>query len=211
MKATWIAILAVIVAACDQKPITVVEKKLPRIAPDGEAYLVRPHSVSSDTEIRGFAPGTRVRIIEKRSGMTLVAVDELQFEVPDSHLTDRFDDAGAIRASDEQVNPPTAGEVSHKPDSDAQAETRAPERKELRKEEDLRRERIAALRGFITAAKDELENLKTALRKSVDAGTSLKSVENEQRRSQINALNMSISAWNVELQTELKAAAEEKE
>ena len=74
--------------------------KQPRLAPEGTYFLLQRVSLKTDSGVIGFAPGTKVTMIEHRDPMSTVSDGEYQFAVPSSQLTNDLDMAEDAAKSD---------------------------------------------------------------------------------------------------------------
>jgi len=72
-----------------------------RLAPDGTFFLLQRASVPIDSGVIGFAPGTKVTLLEQvDSASTVVTDGQYQFKVQSSQLTNDLDIAASIAKSD---------------------------------------------------------------------------------------------------------------
>ena len=72
-----------------------------RLAPDGTFFLLQRASVPIDSGVIGFAPGTKVTLLEQvDSASTIVTDGQYQFKVQSSQLTNDLDIAASIAKSD---------------------------------------------------------------------------------------------------------------
>ena len=74
--------------------------KQPRLAPEGTYFLLQRTSLKIDSGVVGFAPGTKVTMIDQRDSMTTVSDGQYQFTVPSSQLTNDLDIAESAVKSD---------------------------------------------------------------------------------------------------------------
>jgi hypothetical protein len=77
--------------------------KQPRLAPEGTYFLLQRASLRIDSGVIGFAPGTRVTMIEQNDSVSTVTDGHYQFTVPSSQLTNDLDIAENIAKSDYTV------------------------------------------------------------------------------------------------------------
>lgn len=71
-----------------------------RIAPKGVFYLMERISIKSDSGIIGFAPGTRVKLVEDRGDEMVVTDGETKFNVPGDKVTNDIDLAALVAKED---------------------------------------------------------------------------------------------------------------
>jgi hypothetical protein len=74
-----------------------------RLAPEGTFYLMERVVVKSDSGVTGFAPGTRVKLIEDRGETLFVKNDDnVKFEAPSDKVTNDLDLAALAAKQDAQ-------------------------------------------------------------------------------------------------------------
>lgn len=71
-----------------------------RLAPEGTFFLVERASLPIDSGVIGFAPGTKVTLVEQGDSATTVTDGQYQFKVSSSQLTNDLDLAAGIAKSD---------------------------------------------------------------------------------------------------------------
>jgi hypothetical protein len=71
-----------------------------RLAPEGTYFLLERASLRIDSGIIGFAPGTKVTLLEQGDSASKVTDGQYQFEVPPSQLTNDLDIAASVAQSD---------------------------------------------------------------------------------------------------------------
>ena len=71
-----------------------------RLAPEGTYFFVERASLKTDSSIIGFAPGTKVTMIEQRGSTSIVSDGEHQFETASSQLTNDLDIATRAAKAD---------------------------------------------------------------------------------------------------------------
>jgi hypothetical protein len=71
-----------------------------RLAPEGTYFFVERASLKTDSSIIGFAPGTKVTMIEQRGSTSIVSHGEHQFETASSSLTNDLDIAARVAKAD---------------------------------------------------------------------------------------------------------------
>ncbi len=71
-----------------------------RLAPEGTYFLLERASLRIDSGIIGFAPGTKVTLLEQGNSASKVTDGQYQFEVPPSQLTNDLDIAASVAQSD---------------------------------------------------------------------------------------------------------------
>jgi len=81
-------------------PARSIVTKQPRLAPEGTYFLLQRTSLKIDSGVVGFAPGTKVTMIDQRDSMTTVSDGQYQFTVPSSQLTNDLDIAESAVKSD---------------------------------------------------------------------------------------------------------------
>ena len=72
----------------------------PRLAPEGTFFLLQRASVPIDSGVIGFAPGTKVILVEQADSVSTVTDGEYQFKVPSSQLTNDLDLAASVAKAD---------------------------------------------------------------------------------------------------------------
>src|SRR4029077_11833400 len=74
-----------------------------RLAPEGTFYLMERVVVKSDSGVTGFAPGTRVKLVEDRGEKLFVTNDDsVKFEAPSDKVTNDLDLAALVARHDAQ-------------------------------------------------------------------------------------------------------------
>ncbi len=71
-----------------------------RLAPEGTYFLVERASLTTDSGVIGFAPGTKVTLLDQVDSANTVTDGRYQFHVPASQLTNDLDIAASIAKSD---------------------------------------------------------------------------------------------------------------
>jgi hypothetical protein len=72
----------------------------PRLAPEGTFFLLQRTSLPIDSGVIGFAPGTKVTLIEQVDSVSTVTDGEYQFKVPSTQLTNDLDLAESVASAD---------------------------------------------------------------------------------------------------------------
>jgi hypothetical protein len=72
----------------------------PRLAPEGTFFLLQRASLPIDSGVIGFAPGTKVTLVEQTDSVSTVTDGEYQFKVPSSQLTNDLDLAESVAKAD---------------------------------------------------------------------------------------------------------------
>jgi hypothetical protein len=72
----------------------------PHLAPEGTFFLLQRTSLPIDSGVIGFAPGTKVTLIEQINSVSTVTDGEYQFKVPSSQLTNDLDIAASVASAD---------------------------------------------------------------------------------------------------------------
>jgi hypothetical protein len=72
----------------------------PRLAPEGTFFLLQRASLPIDSGVIGFAPGTKVTLVEQADSVSTVTDGEYQFKVPSSQLTNDLDLAASVATAD---------------------------------------------------------------------------------------------------------------
>ena len=81
-------------------PARSIVVKQPRLAPEGTYFLLQRASLKTDSGVIGFAPGTKVTMIDKGDPMSTVSDGQYQFTVPSPQLTNDLDVAANAAKSD---------------------------------------------------------------------------------------------------------------
>jgi hypothetical protein len=71
-----------------------------RLAPEGTFFLLQRASLPIDSGVIGFAPGTKVTLVEQAHSVSTVTDGEYQFKVPSSQLTNDLDLAASVAKAD---------------------------------------------------------------------------------------------------------------
>jgi hypothetical protein len=71
-----------------------------RLAPEGTYFFLKRASLTTESSIIGFAPGTKVTMIEQRGSASIVSDGEHQFETASSQLTNDLDIAARVAKAD---------------------------------------------------------------------------------------------------------------
>ena len=71
-----------------------------RLAPEGTYFFLKRASLNTESSIIGFAPGTKVTMIEQRGSTSIVSDGEHQFETASSQLTNDLDIAARAAKAD---------------------------------------------------------------------------------------------------------------
>jgi hypothetical protein len=71
-----------------------------RLAPEGTFFLLQRASLPIDSGVIGFAPGTKVTLVEQADSVSTVTDGEYQFKVPSSQLTNDLDLAASVAKAD---------------------------------------------------------------------------------------------------------------
>jgi hypothetical protein len=74
--------------------------KQPRLAPEGTYFLLQRVSLRTDSGVIGFAPGTKVTLVNQGDSVSTVSDGEYQFTVASSQLTNDLDMAENVAKSD---------------------------------------------------------------------------------------------------------------
>ena len=72
----------------------------PRLAPEGTYFLLERASLKIDSGVVGFAPGTKVALLDHGDSASTVTDGQYQFTVPSSQLTNDLDIAASVAKSD---------------------------------------------------------------------------------------------------------------
>src|SRR5437773_1201291 len=72
----------------------------PRLAPEGTFFLVERASLPIESGVIGFAPGTKVTLLDQRDSGSTVTDGQYQFTVQSSYLTNDLDIAASVARSD---------------------------------------------------------------------------------------------------------------
>jgi hypothetical protein len=71
-----------------------------RLAPEGTFFLLQRASLKNDPGVIGFAPGTKVTMVEQGAPLSTVTDGEYQFKVPSVQLTNDLDLAASVAKAD---------------------------------------------------------------------------------------------------------------
>jgi hypothetical protein len=71
-----------------------------RLAPEGTFFLLERAALPIDSGVVGFAPGTKVTLVEQAESVSTVTNGEYQFKVPSSQLTNDLDVAANVARAD---------------------------------------------------------------------------------------------------------------
>ena len=89
-----------------------------RLAPEGTLYLMERVVVKSDSGVSGFAPGTRVKLIEDRGEKLFVKNDDnIKFEAPSDKVTNDLDLAALVARQDAQSQQALAQDMKERMDA----------------------------------------------------------------------------------------------
>jgi hypothetical protein len=72
----------------------------PRLAPEGTFFLLQRTSLPISSGVIGFAPGTKVTLVEQADSVSTVTDGEYQFKVPSSQLTNDLNIAEDVAKTD---------------------------------------------------------------------------------------------------------------
>ena len=81
-------------------PARSVATRQPRLAPEGTYFLLRRVSLNIDSGVVGFAPGTKVTMIQQGDPLSTVTDGQYQFGVVSSQLTNDLNIAEDVAKSD---------------------------------------------------------------------------------------------------------------
>jgi hypothetical protein len=70
------------------------------LAPEGTFFLLQRASLPIDSGVIGFAPGTKVTLVEQADSVSTVTDGAYQFKVPSSQLTNDLDLAASVATAD---------------------------------------------------------------------------------------------------------------
>jgi hypothetical protein len=82
------------------RPTPVRPVAQPRLAPEGTFFLLQRASLPIDSGVIGFAPGTKITLVEETNSVSTVTDGEYQFKVPSSQLTNDLDVAASVAKAD---------------------------------------------------------------------------------------------------------------
>jgi hypothetical protein len=71
-----------------------------RLAPEGTCFLLQRASVTTDSTVVGFPPGTKVFMVKQDGSTSTVTDGEYNFDIPSSQLTNDLDIATWIAKAD---------------------------------------------------------------------------------------------------------------
>ena len=86
--------------SAESPPVAATPSEYHRLAPPGVLYLLEYFSLKSDTGVIGFAPGTRLRLIEDKGETIVVSDGRTKFEVDEDKLTNDLDIAAVAANQD---------------------------------------------------------------------------------------------------------------
>src|SRR5215472_8818583 len=92
-------------------PARSIFARQPRIAPEGTYFLLQRVSLQIDSGIVGFAPGTKVTLVEKGDPLCTVSDGHYQFPVTWPQLTNDLDIAESAAKSDYAAQVQIAGVI----------------------------------------------------------------------------------------------------
>ena len=81
-------------------PARSVATRQPRLAPEGTYFLLQRVSLKIDSGVVGFAPGTKVTLVERGVPLSVVSDGKYQFSVAPSLLTNDLNIAEDVAKSD---------------------------------------------------------------------------------------------------------------
>jgi hypothetical protein len=74
-----------------------------RLAPEGTYFLLERASLTTDSGVIGFAPGTKVHLDARKDLLSTVTVGQYRFDVASRQLTNDLDIAASVGQSDAAV------------------------------------------------------------------------------------------------------------
>jgi len=83
-----------------------IAKTTPRprnLASDGTYFLMRYHSVATDTGVTGFPPGTKVSLVRKSDQTIRVTDGQVEFDVGAGEVTNNLDIAARLARTDSRI------------------------------------------------------------------------------------------------------------
>jgi hypothetical protein len=86
--------------AARSTPTRSILAKQPRLAPEGTYFLLQRVSLKTESGVIGFAPGTKVTIVDQGDSMSTVSDGAFQFTVASSQLTNDLDIAENVAKLD---------------------------------------------------------------------------------------------------------------
>jgi len=81
-------------------PTRSILAKQPRLAPEGTYFLLQRVSLKTESGVIGFAPGTKVTMVDQGDSMSTVSDGSFQFTVASSQLTNDVDIAENVAKLD---------------------------------------------------------------------------------------------------------------
>lgn len=91
------------VAKTTSSPIAKTNPQPGNLAAAGTCFLLRYHSVTTDTGVTGFAPGTKVSLVRK-SGQTIRVTDgQIEFDMSAGEVTNNLDIAARLARTDSRT------------------------------------------------------------------------------------------------------------
>jgi hypothetical protein len=91
------------VAKTTPSPIAKTTPRPRNLAPDGTYFLLRYHSVSTDTGVTGFPPGTKVSLVRKSDQAIRVTDGQVEFDVSAGEVTTDLDIAARLARADSRT------------------------------------------------------------------------------------------------------------
>jgi len=100
------------IAKTTPSPIAKTTARPRNLAPDGTYFLLRYHSVTTDTGVTGFPPGTKVSLVGK-SGQTIRVTDgQIEFDMSAGEVTNNLDIAARLARTDSRTQEQAAALAS---------------------------------------------------------------------------------------------------
>jgi len=100
------------IAKTTPSPIAKTTARPRNLAPDGTYFLLRYHSVTTDTGVTGFPLGTKVSLVGK-SGQTIRVTDgQIEFDMSAGEVTNNLDIAARLARTDSRTQEQAAALAS---------------------------------------------------------------------------------------------------
>jgi len=91
------------IAKTTSSPIAKTSPRAGNLAPDGTYFLLRYHSVTTDTGVTGFAPGAKVSLVRKVGQTMRVTDGYVEFEMAAGEVTNNLDIAARLARTDSRT------------------------------------------------------------------------------------------------------------
>jgi hypothetical protein len=99
--------------AATPTPTRSILAKQPRLAPEGTYFLLQRVSLKTEAGVIGFAPGTKVTMLDQGDSMSTVSDGKFQFTVASSQLTNDMNVAENVSKLDYAAQAQIAESIGH--------------------------------------------------------------------------------------------------